>query len=167
MQIVTMNKKERKEMYAAFEQLFNDKNHEYLADDCKFQDLGENMKLLCKSVCGWWKPIILFDCKAKTAMLFINPEDLTLQNVEDKDIDWNSLRGLDNAYLERAKSRIAIFPTNIRGFRHGTAEVEWELNPDGRFYMDDDGFGMTDDEEVSLIGRIDREGKVVKRFTLR
>lgn len=162
-----MNNKERKELYAAFEQLLNDKKHEFLSVDCEIRDLGENMKLLSKSVCGWWKPMVLLDCTNKTASLFINPEDLTLQNVEDKDINWNSLNGLDENCIERAKSRNAFYPTNIRGFRHGTAEVEWQLKPDGRFYMDEDGFGMTDDEEVSLIGRIDRAGKIVKRFTLR
>lgn len=162
-----MNREERNEMYAAFEQLLNDKKHEYLADDCEIQDLGENMKLLSKSIFGWWKPLILFDCRAKSAMLFINPEDLTLQNVEDRDIDWTSIRELDSECIERAKSRDAFFPTNIRGFRQGTAEVEWQLNPDGRFYMDNDGFGMTDDEEVSLIGSIDRDGNVVKRFSLK
>ena len=30
----------------------------------------------------------------------------------------------------------------------------------------EDGFGMTDDEEVNLYGAIDRKGKVVKKFTL-
>lgn len=162
-----MNKEEQKEMYAAFEQLLNDKKHEFLADDCEIRDLGENMKLLCKSMYGWWKPMVLFDCTHKTAVLIINPEDLTLQNVEDKDIDWASMRGLDDDCMERAKSRKAFYPTNIRGFRHGTAEMEWQLNPDGRFYMDEDGFGMTDDVEVSLTGRINREGKIVKCFTLR
>ncbi len=162
-----MNNKERKERFAAFEYLLNDKKHEYLSDDCEIRDLGENMKLLSKSVCGWWKPMVLFDCTNKTASLFINLEDMTLQNVEDKDVDWNSLSGLDENCIERVKSRNAFYPTNIRRFRHGTAEVEWQLNPDGRFYMDEDGFGMTDDEEVSLIGRIDRTGKIVKRFTLR
>lgn len=161
-----MTKEERKEMFAAFEQLLNDQKHELLADNCKISDLGENMKLLCISICGWWKPMILFDCTDKTAMLFMNPEDLTLQNVKDSDIDWDSMSGLDDDCINRAKSRNAYFPTNIRKFRHGTAEVEWQLNPDGQFYMDDDGFGMTNDVEVSLVGRINREGKVVKRFKI-
>ena len=39
--------------------------------------------------------------------------------------------------------------------------------PDGRYYMDDDGFGITDDEEIALIGKIDRTGKVVVPFTYR
>jgi len=43
--------------------------------------------------------------------------------------------------------------------------VRWQINPDGRYYMDDDGFGMTDDEEITLLGKIDRTGKVVVPFS--
>lgn len=35
------------------------------------------------------------------------------------------------------------------------------------YYRDEDGFGMTDDEEIKLYGAIDRKGKVVKKFTLK
>lgn len=41
------------------------------------------------------------------------------------------------------------------------------LTPDGMYYRDEDGFGMTDDEEINLYGAIDRKGKVVKKFTLK
>ena len=44
------------------------------------------------------------------------------------------------------------------------AQVSWQLNPDGRYYMDEDGYGMTDDEEVEIYGFIDTEGKVVVKF---
>lgn len=162
-----MNNEERTELYAACDHILKDGNNESLGYDYEFRDLGEDMKLLSKSIRGWWKPLILFDCEAKTATLIINPEDMTLQNVEDSDIEWDSLRGLDDKCVERAKARSAVYPTNIRGFSQGTAEVEWQLNPDGMYFMDSDGYGMTDDEEVTLIGRIDHEGKVVDRFTLK
>ena len=32
---------------------------------------------------------------------------------------------------------------------------------------DEDGFGITDDEEINLYGAIDRKGKVVKKFTFK
>lgn len=54
-----------------------------------------------------------------------------------------------------------------RQYKNGVAEVEWQLNPDGMYYRDEDGFGMTDDEEIKLYGAIDRKGKVVKKFTLK
>ena len=58
----------------------------------------------------------------------------------------------------------AQFPTFIRGFRNGVAEVSWQLNPDGRYYMDDDGFGMTNDEEITIYGFIDQNANVVVKF---
>ena len=56
------------------------------------------------------------------------------------------------------------FPSFIRGFRNGVAQVDWQLNPDGRYYMDDDGYGMTDDIEIEIYGFMDTEGKVVVKF---
>ena len=38
------------------------------------------------------------------------------------------------------------------------------MNPDGRYYMDDDGFGMTGDEEVTIYGFIDKTGKALVKF---
>lgn len=32
------------------------------------------------------------------------------------------------------------------------------------YYMDEDGYGMTDDDEVEIYGFIDRCGKVVVKF---
>lgn len=40
--------------------------------------------------------------------------------------------------------------------------MRWEVNPDGMYYRDEDGFGMTDDDEINLEGAIDRKGNVVK-----
>ena len=42
--------------------------------------------------------------------------------------------------------------------------IGWQLTPDGRYYMDEDGYGMTDDEEITIYGQIDQQGKVVKKF---
>ena len=44
--------------------------------------------------------------------------------------------------------------------------MRWEVNPDGKYYRDEDGFGKTDDDEINLEGAIDRKGNVVKKFSL-
>ncbi|MBO5679857.1 MAG: hypothetical protein J6S11_07860 [Bacteroidaceae bacterium] len=44
------------------------------------------------------------------------------------------------------------------------AEVHWQLNPDGRYYRDDDGYGMTDDEEITVCGFIDADMNVLVKF---
>ena len=38
------------------------------------------------------------------------------------------------------------------------------VNPDGRYYMDEDGYGMTDDEEIEIYGFIDQNAKIVVKF---
>lgn len=127
----------------------------------KLENYGEGMKLANESVDGWWKTRFLLNTKTKKAYPFIGPA-LTLMNVEDEDIDWESI---PEEYIDRASRRCAHYPTNIRGFHNGLAEVEWELNPDGMYYMDEDGFGMTDDVECTLYATIDTNGKYVKKFS--
>ena len=67
-------------------------------------------------------------------------------------------------YQDRAKVGDAHFPTHVGYYENGIAKVWWQINPDGRYYMDEDGYGMTDDEEIQLIGAIDRTGKVVEKY---
>ena len=62
--------------------------------------------------------------------------------------------------------QFAMYPTFVEGFRKGVARVRWQINPDGRYWMDDDGFGMTSDIEVEIYGYINKEGKVVGKFRL-
>ena len=44
------------------------------------------------------------------------------------------------------------------------AEVECQLNPDDRYCRDDDGYGMTDDEEIAVYGFIDAAVNVLVKF---
>ena len=129
----------------------------------EWRDLGEGMQLLKQSMNGWWKPRYLIDENAHCAYEFMDGM-LVLQTVTDDDIDWKSLEGIPDKALERAKAHSGLFPTLIYRFHNGEAEVTWQINPDGRYYMDDDGYGMTDDEEIALYGTIDRTGKVVQKF---
>lgn len=126
------------------------------------RDLGQHMSVLEKDIGGWWKSLYLIDERAGSAMQFMDENEILL-NVRDEDIDWTTVRGLPGEEL--AAARNGHFPTNIRGFCLGVAEVEWQISPDGRYYMDNDGFGMTNDREVSLFGYIDRRGNVVAPFT--
>lgn len=129
-------------------------------------DLGEGMTLVNQVIGEYWKPRYLIDNEAKCAYEFMTGDEV-LQTVTNEDIDWDSLKGIPQDALDRAKAHSFHFPGHIYQYENGVAEVEWQLNPDGMYYRDEDGFGMTDDEEVNLYGAIDRKGKVVKKFTLR
>lgn len=130
------------------------------------RDLGEGMTLVNQVIGEYWKPRYLLDNEAKCAYEFMSIDEV-LQIVTDEDIDWDSLKGLPQDAFDRAKSHSFHFPGHVYQYKNGVAEVEWQLNPDGMYYRDEDGFGMTDDEEIILYGAIDRKGKVVKKFTLK
>lgn len=128
-------------------------------------DLGEDMALVTQVIGRYWKPRYLMDKEARCAYEFMSIDEV-LQIVTDEDIDWDSMKGLPQDVLDRAKAHSFHFPGHVYQYKNGVAEVRWQLNPDGMYYRDEDGFGMTDDEEVNLYGAIDRKGKVVKKFTL-
>ena len=126
-------------------------------------DLGEGMAVIKETMWGWWKPRYLLNHNTKRAYEFIDGNQCLL-TVTENDIDWESLENLPEDAIGRARAHSFHFPSFIRGFKNGVAEVSWQLNPDGRYYMDDDGFGMTDDEEIEIYGFIDQNAKVVVKF---
>lgn len=123
----------------------------------------DQMDVLYEAIGEYWKPRFLIDHKNRQACEFMDRAEI-LQTVTLKDIRWELLHDLPDEVLMRTKELSAHFPTRIGPFRHGRAEVFWEINPDGRYYMDEDGFGMTDDVEITLRGTIDRRGRVVEKF---
>lgn len=129
----------------------------------KTEDLGEGMAIIYQVIWGWWKPRFVLNHTAKTAFEFMDSNE-RLVTVTTEDIDFDSLKKLPEEAIERAECLSFQFPSFIRGFRNGVARVDWQLNPDGRYYQDDDGFGMTDDEEIEIYGFIDTNGNVLIKF---
>ncbi len=135
----------------------------YKTDVYRTWDLGEGMAVLHKDFWGWYKPWMVMNHNKKTAFEFMDDSE-TLVTITENDIDWKSLRKLPDNVIMMARHLSFHFPSFISGFKNGVAQVDWQLNPDGRYYMDDDGFGMTDDEEIEIYGFIDKEGNVLVKF---
>lgn len=135
----------------------------YTKGHYKHDDMGEGMTLVWQVVRDWWKPRFLLDHTTLCAYEIMN-SNYELVTVTDDDIDWDSLKNLPDNAIARAESHNAMFPTLIRRFINGQAKVEWQIHPDGKYWMDDDGFGMTNDQELTLFGSIDRTGMVVEKF---
>jgi len=123
------------------------------------EGLGEDMELVSIHTL----PRYLVDKQKNNRIEFMS-ETGHFCTVRTDDIDWDSLSSLDEECISKARSLYAPFPTRLSAFRNGVCKVQWQLNPDGRYFMDEDGFGMTDDVEVNIYGFIDREGKVVSMF---
>ena len=129
----------------------------------KHCELGENMEVINMFFIDRWKPQYLLNHKTMCAYEFMN-ENAHLVCVEDSDIAWESLDNISEEHLYRIKTRNALFPTSIYGFVNGTAKVKWQINPDGRYWMDSDGYGMTPEIEYNLYGYIDTSCKVIVPF---
>ncbi len=128
-------------------------------------DLGEDMMVVNELIGGYFKPFYLVDHRKRKAYEWINYHE-TLLSVTPDDIDWKALKKINppTKALDRAERLSFHFPSHIYKFEGGVAVVCWQLNPSGRYYMDEDGYGMTDDKELDIYGVIDREGKVVVKF---
>lgn len=127
--------------------------------------LDEEMYVINQVIGEYWKPRYLVDEKNKTAVEFMDSWT-TLQTVCTDDIDWKSLEGLSQEVIDKARNQDAIFPTFVRRYKNGVAEVSWQINPDGRYDMDEDGYGMTDDEEITIYSYVDRTGKPLVKFRI-
>ena len=144
--------------------LFGSRKHKEVSAPCeRREDLGEDMELVNISLYGYWKPRYLVD-KRKNKRIEFMSENECFCTVTQDDIDWDSLASLEDSCINRARSLNIHFPTIVSSFHNGVAVVRWQLNPDGMYHMDEDGFGMTDDDEVEIYGYIDRKGKVVSKF---
>ncbi len=82
----------------------------------------------------------------------------------EADIEPSALRLIKQQcpYLAfKTRYRFWVFP-----FTGSKAAVEWTVRPDGSYYADSDGFGMTDDEEITLHGFINTKGRPIGQFRL-
>ena len=134
--------------------------NQYPYERCKLDD---GMSVINQVIEGYWKPRFLIDERNKTAVEFMDSLT-TLKTVCADDIDWQSLEGLPQDVIDKARGLNAHFPTFVRGYKNGVAEVSWQINPDGQYYMDEDGYGMTDDEEIKIYSYVDRAGKPLVKF---
>lgn len=131
----------------------------------KTNDLGEGMGVVYQLINGWWKLRYILNNNTKTAFEFMSRGQY-LMTVKEEDIEWSTLKELPEDVQNNARTQFAMYPTFVEGFSNGVARVRWQINPDGRYWMDDDGFGMTSDVEVEIYGYINKEGKVVGKFRL-
>ena len=59
----------------------------------------------------------------------------------------------------KTQFRFWIYP-----YQDGTASVEWTLQPDGRYFADEDGFGAEHFDEITLYSCIDANGVFTEAF---
>ncbi|MCM1510941.1 MAG: hypothetical protein NC116_09535 [Clostridium sp.] len=135
----------------------------YKSGSWRTEDNGEDMAVVSQVIMQYWKPRFLMDHRTQCAYEFMDGNE-ALCTVTQDDIDWDSLKSVSDESVNRARNLDFHFPSFVRKYENGVAQVSWQLNPDGMYYMDEDGYGMIDDDEVEIYGFIDHKGNVVVKF---
>lgn len=84
----------------------------------------------------------------------------------DEEIDYPAIekgcrRGYENAVLKVCTyARVNRYD----GFKNGLCALAWMLYPDGRYFADEDGFGMEDNDEENVYAIIDSDLDIVEPF---
>lgn len=58
------------------------------------------------------------------------------------------------------------FRTSFQRLKKGGHRCLWEIQPDGRYWADDDGFGMRNDSEIILYADLDENGNFLSPFRI-
>lgn len=67
--------------------------------------------------------------------------------------------------LTRPMEPVTRFSVSYNPFKEdGLAEFVWLVQPDGRYWEDEDGFGAENDEEIKLYAKLDQNGQFVTPF---
>lgn len=115
--------------------------------------MGNRMEIVEEVIDDYWRERFLINHADKTAFELMD-SSLRMTFLSEKDVDWDSVKTLKNnsntysfsAYYQRFA---------VGKFKDGVTLVEWTLYPDGGYFMDEDGYGMEDNEESVLYGFID------------
>lgn len=133
---------------------------EKLNGNCYVRNLGEGMSIAEKSPA---REMYLINHITHEAWM-IRSFSGTLIQWTTADVDMEELKDVENSC--NARIMWAQYGFNIGLFKGGRAVVSWTLHPEGTYFADPDGFGMTDDEEVKVYGIVNTQCKIVKQFSL-
>ena len=150
----------RSRLNPTYEDLMAEMKKDEADRDFNFKDKG------CGMISFWskaWgnKHHIVVNTVLKKAYTIVNPDGDIVGFTKD-DIDWDNVNQLEHNY--DAMNLHASYAFGITDYKDGVAQVEWMLYPDGRYFADEDGFGMEDNDEVYICATIDTECRVVVKF---
>ncbi len=86
--------------------------------------------------------------------------------VDDNEIDYDAITKECENGLYNAQMKVVRYAGINRwdGFKSGLCAISWMLYPDGRYFADEDGFGMEDNDEEEVYAIIDADLNIVEPF---
>ena len=88
-------------------------------------------------------------------------ENSNLVGFVDRDFDWEKLKTVEHPYDVNHKHVDYGGLGRYNDYRNGICCLCWMLHPDGRYYADEDGFGMEDDDEENIYCVINSDLRIV------
>ena len=153
--------KKRWTLQPTYEDLMAEMEKDEQDRDFNFYDKGCGM--LCFRSKAWGnKQTFMVNTALKKAYAISEANGYLVGFTKD-DIDWESVDQLE--YNGDAKRLVADYGgIGIEDYCDGIARVHWMLYPDGRYFADEDDFGMEDNDEVNIYAYIDTECRVLVKF---
>ena len=143
----------RKHLNPTYDDLMADMKKDDETADYHHRDLGCGM--LCFSNKSYEsKQRIIVNTALQKAYTIVDNDGNLVSFTKDGKLENNH-----DAYLLQA-----CYYFGIDDYKDGKACIHWMLYPDGRYFADEDGFGMKDNDEVNVCGYIDTECRVVVKF---
>ncbi len=100
---------------------------------------------------------------------FYNEEKKISRKITDKMGAFVNYPGHENGEWEKELTMTFLpatrFVVNVSKFENGSCRFSWMVQPDGRYWMDEDGFGMESDDEITLYALINEEGIFITPFS--
>lgn len=86
--------------------------------------------------------------------------------VEDNDIDYDAIaKECENEIANAQAKALCYAGLNCwDGFKDGLCAITWTLYPDGRYFADENGFGMEDNDEEVVYAIIDTDLNIIEPF---
>ena len=139
-------------------------NGDYLADmaqleQCKCYEWGENLlRVIDEDGDGY----LVNKATGKTRLI---DGDGLLLGFTDEEIDYATIDKLENSHNAHPR-RIAYAGINrYDNCKKGILALCWMLYPDGQYFADEDGYGMEDNDELTVYCVMNDNLEVIRPFT--
>ena len=131
----------------------------YMDDGNCGRDLGDNITVFW----GNGKAFTLLNMQTGKVRKFVDEDGWLL--IEDKDIDYGSIQQHHEHYRRCVDCKYVEFGFNrYDDFKNGLCALVWTPYPDGRYFADEDGFGMEDNDEEKVYCVINTDLDIIVPF---
>lgn len=93
-------------------------------------------------------------------------EDIHFACFSDDEIDFATLDKLPNSHRAHSRRIDYMHMGRWSNCKNGLIALCWMLYPDGRYFGDSDGYGMEDNDELTVYCIMDENLNVIRPFTV-